>query len=97
MNTVRRTEFDYGGLDQISRAANMLLGDRTGRTITQRTQDGFVQMTDGSWRATGFEVHAIMGLGVGLATSKNRTVQYIGLFLLLVIGLAWFAGASARN
>lgn len=88
---------DYGGLDEISRAANRLLGDRTGRTVTQRTQDGVAKLTDGAVQPSGFATHAVMGFGVGLVTSKNRTVQVIGIFLLVLILIAWAAGASTRN
>lgn len=97
MTYTRPTRYDYNGLDHLSRVANWILGDRTGRTITQRTQDGFLEMTDRRWNASGFEVHLLMGLGIGLSTSKNKVVHYMGIGLLLLIGLAWLLGTAFRN
>lgn len=97
MNTVRQTRNDYGVLNDVSRGLNHMLGDRTGRTITQRTQDGVANMTNGQVAPSGLAIHFVMGLGVGMATSKNKTLHYIGIALLILILAAWIAGSAARN
>lgn len=95
--TTRQTQYDYGVLNDVSRGLNQLLGDRTGRTVTQRTQDGFANLTNGNITPSGVVVHGLMGFGVGLATSRNKTVHYIGLFLVGLIVLAWIMGAVIRH
>jgi hypothetical protein len=96
MTYAQPTQYDYNGLDDVSRFLNWVLLDRTGRTITQRTQDGFAALSDGKWRWSGFIVHAIMIVGVLLAFSKHKAVRWIGIALLVLIGIAWLFGGLFR-
>ncbi len=96
MTYAKPTQYDYNGVDDISRFLNWVLLDRTGRTITQRTQDGFAVLSNGKWKTSGFIVHLIMFFGVMMAFSKNKVVRWIGLGLLLLIALAWLSGSMFR-
>jgi len=87
------TKVDYNGLDEISRNLNWLFGDTTGRTVTQRTQDGIFRITNGSWDPSGEVTHAIMGATLAGLASKNSTSVLLGLAGLLFLAAAWQEGA----
>lgn len=69
-----------------------LLGDRTSRTITRTTMDGAYRLTNGQLNLTGFDAHLLMfGAGFGIL-SKDKTLRTVGLILLVVLVVFYFAG-----
>lgn len=96
MTRILPTRNDYGVVSDISRAGNKLLGDRTGRTITQRTQDGMYNLTNGLIDPSGEGMHAVMLAGVGGLASKSRMGVIIGILALVVVLFCWIAGQDDR-
>lgn len=96
MTRILPTRQDYGIVSDISRAGNELLGDHTGRTITQRTQDGMYNLTNGAMDPSGVGMHAVMLTGIGGLASKSRAGIVLGILALLVVFVCWLAGRDDR-
>jgi hypothetical protein len=77
---------NYGVLTDISKGLNYTLGDRTGRTVSMRTAQGFKtafkldNMSDDDAEDI---VHLGMVATAGLLTSKNNGAKAGGLLVLL--------------
>ncbi|MCW5898695.1 MAG: hypothetical protein KIT10_05440 [Flavobacteriales bacterium] len=89
----RPTKVDYNGIDEISRNLNRLLGDLTGRTVTQRTQDGIYRITNGQWDPSGEITHTIMAATLAGLVSRSNTGVLLGLAGLFFLAAAWREGA----
>jgi len=90
------TRLDYGLVNEISRAGNELLGDRTGRTITQRTQDGMYNLTNGLFDPSGETMHGVMLSAFGGLVSKNKGAVALGIVCAIIVLLCWLAGKDDR-
>lgn len=99
MDHAPSTRVDYGGLEEVSRKLNRMLGDRTGRTVTQRTQDGLAAMTNGRLDLDGCETHALMLATAACLASRNKALTLLGLGGLAFLTAGWLHGehGSARN
>lgn len=86
------TKVDYNGIDEISRNLNRLFGDLTGRTVTQRTQDGIYRITNGQWDPSGEITHTIMAATVAGLASRSNTGVLLGLAGLFFLAAAWREG-----
>jgi len=76
----------------MSRAFNATLGDNTGRTTTQRTQDGMYNLTNGKVDPTGGEMHALMIGSAACLASGNKALKVAGVIGLAAVVASWFAG-----
>ena len=77
-----------------SKNANHLLGDRSGRTISTRTANGFQQISPanvGEDNAVHI-VHGAMVFALLFLCSKNKILRGIGAFLALTIILCYQLG-----
>jgi len=84
------TEIDYGSLGDLSKALNYGLGDRTGRTVSRRTTQGFkrvMNITDERMHDQNAEhiIHGAMLGTAGLLLSKegNKGLGLLGLACLI--------------
>lgn len=91
------TRVDYAGLDEISRQMNRLLGDRTGRTVTQRTQQGMYNMTDGQLDLSGGQTHAVMGATLACLASRNQALMVVGVVGLVFLIVSWASGEKTTT
>lgn len=83
-----KSERDYGVLSDVSKTLNYALGDRTGRSVSMRTAQGFKKLfkVDNMHEDTAEDiVHLGMIATASLVTSKNDNAKLLG--LLLGIGL----------
>jgi len=83
MNTVKR---NYGVLTDTSKTINEILGDRSGRTVSMRTAQGFkktIKLSEMSDNTAEDIVHTGMVASGALLISKNPKAKVAGLFLLL--------------
>ena len=92
MTRIQETQYDYGVLNDLSRSFNAALGDRTGRTTTQRTQDGMYNLTKGRVDPTGGEMHALMIGSAACLASRNKALTVVGLIGLAAVVASWLAG-----
>ncbi|HRN41616.1 MAG TPA: hypothetical protein PK649_06035 [Vicingus sp.] len=90
MNTIYKELHQEGTI--VSKKMNYALGDRTGRTITKTTMDGAYRLTNGQFNLSGFDTHTMMWVaGIGLMM-KDKSIKTIGLILLVVLVIFYFAG-----
>ncbi len=95
-NKIEPAHRNYGALTDLSKAANELLGDKSGRTVSMRTAHGFKnvfnlndEMTDNTAEDI---VHAGMLASVALLSSKNDGAKIGGLFLALSLAACYQNG-----
>lgn len=82
----------YSVRTEISRAGNRILGDRTGRTITQTTIDGVSRLTKGRFTPSGKLTHLSMFGAVVAISSKNKTIKAVGFVMGGVLLLSYLFG-----
>lgn len=92
MTRIQETQFDYGVLNDMSRDFNNMLGDRTGRTTTQRMQDGMYNLTNGRVDPSGGEMHALMLASAACLASRNKALTILGIIGTATVIASWFAG-----
>lgn len=83
-----KSERDYGVLSDVSKTINYALGDRTGRSVSMRTAQGFknsFKLDDMHEDTAEDIVHLGMVATASLVNSKNDNAKLLG--LLLGIGL----------
>lgn len=93
-------KFNYGFLTNASKGWNMLLGDKTERSISRQTAHGFKN----TFNCPGLDdefvehmVHLSMGFSASLICSKNRNLQIGGIALLLGLVLLYLNGRTNFN
>jgi hypothetical protein len=90
-----KSQTEYPGLTDVSKAMNELLGDTTGRTVSRRTAHGFRRVFNTpdmhEDKAEGI-VHGGMITTVVLLKSKDEGAKLLGLLLLLGLGALYLEG-----
>jgi hypothetical protein len=86
---------NYGILTDASKGWNILLGDKTGRTVSRRVSHGFKDafiLDDMSDEIAEHIVHAGMIASASMLFSRNRDLQIIGGILTLGLILLYLKG-----
>lgn len=86
---------DYGILTDGSKSLNRLFGDKSGRTVSLRTAQGFkttFKLDTMSDETAEDIVHGGMLLSAGLLASKNQGAKIAGLLLALGLFTAYHNG-----
>lgn len=90
-----KSQRDYGALSEVSKTINYALGDRTGRSVSMRTAQGFKKSfnLDNMHEDTAEDiVHAGMIATASLVTSKNDNARLLGILLGLALGACYLNG-----
>lgn len=90
-----KSERDYGVLSEVSKTINYALGDRTGRSVSMRTAQGFKKSfaLDNMHEDMAEDIiHAGMAATTLLLTSKNDNARLLGLLVGLGLGAFYANG-----
>ena len=90
-----KSERDYGILTDVSKTINYALGDRTGRSISMRTAQGFKKSfkLDDMHEDTAEDiVHLGMVATALLVSSKNDLAKFTGLLLGISLTICYWNG-----
>lgn len=95
MQRKKNTKSNYGALTDISKDLNQFFGDRSGRTVSRRTADGFKNFFNSNALdndAAEFIVHGGMIAATKLLNSKKETDRSNGFMLSMALFLCYQAG-----
>jgi len=91
-----KSQRDYGALSELSKSINYSLGDRSGRSVSMRTAQGFKK----SFKLENMHeddaediVHIGMIATSTLVSSKDDNAKFVGLLLGLALGV-WYSNGK---